>query len=348
MNWPDGTKILLVEDNEINRELFEIDIEDYDLSCDCAENGQEALDRLSTAPANEPYTIVFMDCHMPVMDGCEATAKIRAGEAGERYKQVPIIALTSSDLPEDQEKCLSVGMSVHLTKPVAPDEVLATLKKYLLSDEPAAAPPKAAVIPGLDVPQDLEIIDLSAGLPAAIRRAEVYLRVLGTFYEHSLNHHQVIEALIKSGDVQAVREYAHGLKGGGSNLGLSKASECARGIEEGIIYNNEFDVEELWKLSGIIGLTLKDILRLKRLNSGERDEPAGSVKIDATPRLSELKDLLMPLLERSIAVPSAKIEELHLLQSHSREHKVLNTLIKLLDTYDYDDAHDLLNGWQPE
>jgi CheY-like chemotaxis protein len=138
-----GRRILLAEDVEINREIVQALLEPTELEIDCAENGAEALRMFSESP--DRYDMIFMDVQMPIMDGYEATRRIRAIEdemrkkaAGNNGKQlselpkrVPIIAMTANVFREDIEKCLEAGMDNHVGKPLDFEEVLEKLRKYL-------------------------------------------------------------------------------------------------------------------------------------------------------------------------------------------------------------------------
>jgi len=133
-----GKKILLAEDVDINREIVITFLEDYNLEITEAADGQQAYDKFTAEPEN--YDLIFMDIHMPGVDGYEATRLIRAFEAQlkeknhyfpKRQEGIPIIAMTANVFKEDIEKCLALGMNEHLGKPLDFDEVLAVLKKYL-------------------------------------------------------------------------------------------------------------------------------------------------------------------------------------------------------------------------
>ena len=125
-------KILLAEDVEINREIVITILEPLGLSITEAENGQEAFDIFKANP--ESFDLIFMDIHMPGVDGYEAARLIRAFEAEPGFpprNPVPIIAMTANVFKEDVEKCLAAGMNGHVGKPLDFDEVMAILRKYL-------------------------------------------------------------------------------------------------------------------------------------------------------------------------------------------------------------------------
>ncbi len=125
----DGKRILLVEDVEINREIVMSFLEGTNATVECAHDGQVALNRFSADPAR--YDIIFMDVHMPVMDGYEATARIRALPV-EKARTVPIVAMTANVFREDVEKCLEAGMNDHIGKPIDAQLLQKKLREYLL------------------------------------------------------------------------------------------------------------------------------------------------------------------------------------------------------------------------
>jgi two-component system sensor histidine kinase/response regulator len=116
--FPADTRILLVDDNQINLLVAEGLLEDFDITIECAGNGIEALSFLNNTPEDYPYSLVVMDCQMPEMDGFEATRQIRAGKAGDRYRDIPIIAMTANAMQGDRDKCIAAGMNDYLTKPI--------------------------------------------------------------------------------------------------------------------------------------------------------------------------------------------------------------------------------------
>ena len=116
--------LLLVEDNDINQEIIMAILDDKVLSIDVVGNGQEALDLLE----EKSFDGILMDCHMPVMDGYEATQKIRAKE---QFKDLPIIALTANVMLADREKALAVGMNDIVEKPIVLDQLLKVLSQWI-------------------------------------------------------------------------------------------------------------------------------------------------------------------------------------------------------------------------
>jgi CheY-like chemotaxis protein len=149
-----GRRILLAEDVELNREIVLALLEPTDIEVVCAANGAEALRLFSESP--ESFDLIFMDMQMPLMDGLEATRRIRALESelysdsralsfGSaetqhqlpeapqplRHPGIPIIALTANVFQEDIDKCLEAGMNAHIGKPIDFNEVMDKLKRYI-------------------------------------------------------------------------------------------------------------------------------------------------------------------------------------------------------------------------
>ena len=120
-----GMKVLVVEDNEINREILLTLLEGYGMQVDAANDGREAVDAVIAGGPGR-YDVVLMDVQMPTMDGYEATRAIRA-LADERVAQVPIYAVTANAFGEDVRKAEEAGMDGHIAKPIDPDKLAAVL-----------------------------------------------------------------------------------------------------------------------------------------------------------------------------------------------------------------------------
>jgi two-component system sensor histidine kinase/response regulator len=123
----DNYRILVVDDNSINLKVALKMLNVYGLNTGTATNGREAIRMLST----KPFDLVLMDIQMPVMDGYEATARIRDPHSGVRSHDIPIIAMTANAMKGDREKCLQAGMEDYICKPIDPNELQSLLDKWL-------------------------------------------------------------------------------------------------------------------------------------------------------------------------------------------------------------------------
>jgi CheY-like chemotaxis protein len=119
---------MLAEDIEINREIVRELLRPTGIAIDCAESGLEAVELFKKDP--ERYEIIFMDIHMPVMEGYEATRLIR-GMDDPRAGSIPIIAMTANVFREDVERCIAAGMNDHIGKPLDMDDLMKKLRRYI-------------------------------------------------------------------------------------------------------------------------------------------------------------------------------------------------------------------------
>jgi hemerythrin-like metal-binding protein len=119
-----GAWVLVVEDEPFNREIMQFLLEQAGLKVDCAGNGREALERMG----QQDYRLVIMDMQMPLMDGLEATRRIRAMDVG---AAIPVVAMTANAFSEDRQRCFDVGMNDFLSKPVEPELLYSTVLQWL-------------------------------------------------------------------------------------------------------------------------------------------------------------------------------------------------------------------------
>jgi PAS domain S-box-containing protein len=130
--WPADTKILIVEDNQINQLVIQSFLSNFGLNFETANNGKEALKLLDQDINKTRFNLILMDCQMPILDGYDTTKEIRSNIAYEPYADIPIIALTANVLKEDRQKCLSAGMTDYLPKPLEAEDLLSKLHSSLI------------------------------------------------------------------------------------------------------------------------------------------------------------------------------------------------------------------------
>ncbi|MGB0911932.1 MAG: response regulator, partial [Nitrospirales bacterium] len=136
------TRILVADDHRVNQQLAVLMLERLGFRADIVANGNEAVEAVSRVP----YSLVFMDCQMPEMDGYQATREIRnravsgkipdSKDNNGRTLRLPIIAMTANAMQGDREKCLEAGMDDYLSKPIKSDQLQLILSKWLSSQEP--------------------------------------------------------------------------------------------------------------------------------------------------------------------------------------------------------------------
>jgi PAS domain S-box-containing protein len=215
-----GRRVLLVEDNEVNRELAQEMLTSVGLAVDVAENGLQACESVQ----HKAYDLVLMDCHMPVMDGYAATRRIRE-EFG--LRQLPIIAMTANALASDREHCLAIGMNDHIPKPIDVAALYATLAHWL--GQPGAPRERPAEAADTAVARD---IDIEAALARMGGNRPMFNRLLTRFRDNQGNVPALLEADRQRGDGNAMILRAHTLRGLAGNLGAVKLSRLAGQLED--------------------------------------------------------------------------------------------------------------------
>ena len=214
-----GMRVLLAEDNAINQQLAIELIESRGALVTLARNGQEALDLLATVAADH-FDVVLMDLQMPVMDGYEATLRVRADP---HFADLPLIAMTAHAMIEERDRCIAIGMNGHLSKPVEPAVLYATLARYCPTRRTVLASDGALVVAPVGHCETLPRIDgldTAEGVRFSAESESVYLQLLLMFVGSYTGCIARIQLLLADAQWQQVEMLAHTLKGLAGTLGM--------------------------------------------------------------------------------------------------------------------------------
>jgi two-component system sensor histidine kinase/response regulator len=218
-----GARVLLVEDNELNQEVAMGLLEVAPISIDLAENGEVAVRMVG----EHDYDLVLMDMQMPVMDGIAATKTIRSNP---RFRELPIIAMTANAMDADREICRQAGMNDHISKPIDPDAMFATVMKWI---RPAQKVEAASSQNLLDLPE-IDGVDIKDGLKRVGGNSRLYRDLLIKFAaKHSDAGLQISDAL-HIGDRSTAERIAHTVKGVAGNIGIKPVQFAAEKLEKAI------------------------------------------------------------------------------------------------------------------
>lgn len=231
-----GSRVLLVDDNEINQDVVKELLHLVGAKVITAGNGQQALDLADRLP----FDVVLMDVQMPVMDGLEATRRLRLQD---RFSHLPIIALTAGALSGDRERCLAVGMNDYISKPIYPETLYRTLLRWHTRRSAPAfeeilpianiAPTEATVestrvlsrlyrIEGLDVDQALERL---------LNNETLYLKLIKRFINERSDIVDVIETAVAAKNISDALHQAHSFKSLAGTIGAVELQALALQIE---------------------------------------------------------------------------------------------------------------------
>jgi two-component system, sensor histidine kinase and response regulator len=220
-----GVRILLAEDNEINQQIATELLEGAGAEVRVARNGREAVDMLCSAAQPPPFDVVLMDVQMPVMDGYQATARIRSEP---RLRALPIIAMTAHATIEERQRCLAAGMDDHVSKPIDPGLLFSTVRRW--SRPGASAPTPVAALP---IPTLAPIaFDEQGGLARVGGNKELYAKLLRQFVERQADTVAQVGAALAQGDAPLAERLAHSLKGVSGNLGATAVQHVAGALEK--------------------------------------------------------------------------------------------------------------------
>jgi two-component system sensor histidine kinase/response regulator len=237
---PGKARILVAEDNAINRKVALAQLESLGYATDIVCNGREAVRALEESE----YDIILMDCQMPEMDGLEATAEIRNRE--KNSKQTTIIAMTAHALKGEREKCLAAGMNDFISKPVKLDALRQMIERWTISSDDKTADDSANQTPFND-----STINSNPSVDLSVLESFSYLQkpgqpslignLIDLFVEDTSRRLSHLRQM--SADPDAIKKAAHNVKGAAGNIGALRMAELCGNLEQNAA--REFEAEKL-------------------------------------------------------------------------------------------------------
>ena len=368
-------QVLLVEDNEINQQVALEILQGAGLNVTVANDGQEAVN----AVKESYYDAVLMDIQMPVMDGYTATREIRNSELGLRNENgkntdfkseirdpkskiegVPIIAMTAHAMAGDEAKSIEAGMNDHVTKPIDPDKLFATLQKWIKPVAERAAIQKSPILDAIpesgqavldedELPVSLPGFDLAAGLSRLMGNKLLYRKLLLDFGENYGGAADEIREALATKDFKQVHSLVHNLKGLSGNLEATDLQAAAVEMEKLVKGNqketpstNQLD-QKLMELEKAIDKALQAVRSLGLPVEEKIIEPSNEwtaeVPLD---RLNEVVDHIKAAAEMGDVMQIKSIAE-ELKSESDGVAPFCDELIRLADDFDFDGIQKLVH-----
>ena len=324
-----GAQVLLVEDNEINQEVAQELLTKAGMSVTLAANGQEALELIE----GQDFDGVLMDIQMPVMDGYTATQRLREDE---RFKSLPVIAMTANAMADDIDRCLSSGMNGHISKPINVTEMFRTMAQWI-----TPATPAQEVIEEKPEPEQssqklpsIRGLNTGSGLSTVQGNTELYLKLLKKFHMSQKTFETDFREAIKARDLDTATRIAHTLKGVSGNIGAGSVQKAAGTLEKAC---KETDKESIRTSFQALMSQLTPLLI--ELDAWQGSGTAGSSTKTVDPqRLKELLSELRRLIEDDDTGAADLMEELHQAAGQGLIATVVQTLETNIANYDFEAA----------
>ncbi|WP_420906200.1 ATP-binding protein [Candidatus Magnetaquiglobus chichijimensis] len=345
VNHLGGARVLLVEDQPINRQVAEAMLSGVGLIVECADNGQMALDKLE----QDSFDLVLMDIQMPIMDGLSATRALRADA---RWRELPVLAMSAHAMHEDRLESLNAGMNEHVTKPIDSAQLFALLTRWIApQSQRISAPAMKEATHGGHSFEGLTCIEVEELLDRVNHNQQLARMLLKEFVRGQEQSIPRLRSWLESGDpedgTRAMR-LVHSLKGMAGNLSARRVFESARALEM---------VLRAGAVSTAWSLLLDDLERaldqlVAEVRAWERSETAAGVMVEAqgfdARTVGELLRQLKPMLIQQDFDACVLFERLKpMLEAGLTSEKDYSNLIRelggCLDQLDFQEARQVLH-----
>ncbi|MFT5704124.1 MAG: two-component system sensor histidine kinase/response regulator [Shewanella sp.] len=335
-----GAHILVVEDNDLNRELIVDLLSNNHISSVVAVNGQEALDCLQ----KESFDGVLMDCQMPIMDGYTATRKIRLIE---ELSALPIIAMTANAMAGDREKAIASGMTEHIPKPINVQNTFITMAHSIKPANPIEATDVAGTNSGKSHTIDdyhFEHIDAKSGLERTQGDQTLYRKILKRFSGSTESFESDLTQALNNADINSAERTVHTLKGIAGTIGATELATYSAELESYVKLISVSDAKMLQlesKLYNVRQALIKVRDEIERYFGSDHNQLNNQLPDDKSLSVSELQERLSKLdsmLDNYEAeVGDFIFDELYFLKDGSLAQE-FNELNKLVENYDFEAA----------
>jgi CheY-like chemotaxis protein len=327
-----GYRILVVEDNTINRQVAQEILESAAIMVDIAESGNRAIEMLKQG---KQFDTILMDIQMPDMDGYETTQIIRKS-----FKTLPIIAMTANVLTADREKCIAFGMNDYVSKPINVGQLFKTLSHWI--------PPKKEKLipkpePAKKIPAHLPGIDSSQALQRLNGNVDLFKKLLVKFQEDNKTFIEKLQMFLEKGDLKTAHYLCHTLKGISGNLGAMDVFRATSSLEK-TLKTGKYDSLQINKLEETLLLVFEaaTLCKIKKQPTGAKLETHNNLNyklIDLDQALAKNKLIAGKLFETvrpqisnpAVAPEMEKLETCLMQLDFKQAREILHSIAKILE-----------------
>ncbi|WFS62758.1 transporter substrate-binding domain-containing protein [Pseudodesulfovibrio thermohalotolerans] len=330
-----GARVLLAEDNSVNRQVATEILEQAGLFVSVAENGGKAVE----LAGREDFDIILMDIQMPEMDGFEATRIIRESA---RNSGTPILAMTAHAMSGDEEKSLRAGMDGHLTKPIDVDKLYGALIRWVRGKGgPEQALPEAGSDEsGAGLPESLPGFDLDAGLARVGGNEKLYRKLLLELRNDYVGTPGELRQALANRDFPEASHLAHALKGVAGNLGAERLQETARAVEAAATAGTDFTAE-LDAFDEVFGEAVRALAAIP--DAGDEADK-GALPASFEMLIEALEEMRQALRTRKPKLCREALERMKALQWPESLRKEFSRVGMLVGKYDFKAALSLVES----
>jgi CheY-like chemotaxis protein/HPt (histidine-containing phosphotransfer) domain-containing protein len=322
--------VLLVDDNEINRDLAKDLLNSIGIEVDLASDGEEALEKMKASGKPSKYCLVFMDLQMPIMDGFETTEKIRTFDT-----DIPIVALTADLDPQIKKKIKKSGLNDSVAKPIDPVQIIKKLKKWVKNVEISAVK-KSSYQKQKEEQNKLHSLKHVYVTNALERTGGKYENLISALKKFEKKYRKFISVFSSIEDKEEKLSYVHTVKGVSGNIGAIYLHKLLIQLEDNL--RKDKDIDELLDLIEVEINFLTEEIRAIPFKGKTKNEKAQKLSpYDFKNTLEKLKTMLKEGDADALKV-------LKLMEENFENKKDFQEIHNLVLNYDYDEALNKLNN----
>ncbi len=325
-----GSKILLVEDNELNQTVAKGLLSKLGMSVTIAQNGKEAIGFIKS----ENYDCVLMDMQMPIMNGLEATEYIRKVL---KLEKLPIVAMTAGTMDSDRDSCLESGMNAYISKPIELDNLIAVLLKQIKNID--YTKPEAEKETISTIKKQANTINIEATMSRFLLSKPEVIELLKNFADTNRGFAKELSQMVATNDLKSAAEAVHKIKGSSANLGIDGVYETSILLEKEIKNSEVLD-----SLAGFKTSLNEAVLMIDNITENPKHPAKQAEEFSIEQTKEALNKLESKLKNRSFIDFAEKEEIFNILTQSNLQKELVQELKNSVGRFDYSKALEAIES----